>query len=174
MTEKKLTKAELRVQVAKDVLKHLKTLRVLAGNTYVWTDGVDDVDYEKPSQKIARSLQKNGCEVCALGACFLSLVALKNEFDFDGKTIFTRSEITNRLRSVFSDAQMDLIEEAFEWDVEDTPYGARENRLSAFARKYHNNNTYFDSARGFVVVCGDRRLRAIMKNIIENKGTFKP
>lgn len=173
MTKKKPTKAELRVEVAKDVLKHLKTLRVLAGNTYVWSRN-SNVDYDKPSQTIARDLQKNGCEVCALGACFLSLVALKNEFDFDGKTIFTRREITNRLRSVFSDAQMDLIEEAFERYVEATPYGAKEKRLNAFARKYRNNNTYYDTGRGYDVVCGDRRLRAIMNNIIENKGTFKP
>lgn len=173
MTKKKPTKAELRVEVAKDVLKHLKTLRVLAGNTYVWSRN-SYVDFDKPSQAIARDLQKNGCEVCALGACFLSLVALKNEFDFDGKTIFTRHEITNRLRSVFSDAQMDLIEEAFEWDVEATTCGAKEKRLNAFACKYRNNNTYSDTLRSRDVVCSDRRLRAIMKNIIKNKGTFKP
>lgn len=174
MTKKKPTKAELRVEVAKDVLKHRKTLRVLAGNTYVKSSHINEVNYSKPSQDIARDLQKKGCEVCALGACFLSLVALKNEFDLDGSMILTRREITNRLRSVFSDAQMDLIEEAFEWDVEDLPYGAKEKRLNAFACKYRSNNTYYDPSRGYDVACSDRRLRAIMKNIIENKGTFKP
>lgn len=172
MIEQKLTKAELRVEIAKDVLKNLKTLQVLARNTYVRSADLDDIDYDKPSQKVARSLQKKGCEVCALGACFLSLVALKNKFDFGGAGIVTRREVTDRLRSAFSDAQMDLIERAFEWrgNWPAHPYGDEGDRLNTFACKYPHE----DTCDGYITSNGTTRLRAIMKNIIKNNGTFKP
>lgn len=155
-----MTKKELRIAVAKDVLKSLRILLVTPG-VYVKTVEVRPITnfISTNSQKSASNLQKH-CKVCALGACFLSLVKIDNKFDFASnveavdeysfKRYVEPGALFRRLEKVFSAPQLYLIEAAFEdWDPD----------LVVFAPD---------------ITAPTDRLRAIMKNIIANDGTFKP
>lgn len=124
---------------------------------------------------LIKTLKKNDakCEVCGIGACFISLVNLGDNISTNtmiGKRRSFYNGISDRtmrilLRKVFSSNQLTLIESAFE-----------------------KNTTHNDTVSGYEIydekvdaACfGDQyisdaaRLKAIMKNIIKNKGTFKP
>lgn len=176
MKKSKPTKAERRVAIAKDVLAQLRLER------YVATEGVY-VDYkvaelastapDKPLEKLLP--QVKSCEVCALGACFLSAVRKYNDVkagDIDVPETWrshTGEEYTDhnfddgvmrdKLARHFTKTQTNLIESAFEC----MPMGSltRESAQSAISFGY----LYEDS---------HSRLVAIMKNIVKNGGTFKP
>lgn len=173
------TKPQKRVLIAKDVILQIGL------NKFVPQTGC----YVK-SQDILEALPTNGttvelkpllaevttCSCCAKGAIFLSEVMNRNQFsasrrDFEGLGSET---ITDRLDGLFTQNQLDLIETAFERDVieSDNEYlqdGHNDDwsekftsiakKAIAFGKRYSSN---------------DKRLIAIMKNIVANKGTFKP
>lgn len=172
---------KMQVAVARDVLKWIKPSKVKAsGNGYVVNRKAQSCDLllGTDSKKVAKTLQKE-CQVCAKGAMFLSLVAMKNEFNF-GKVIHTlggndydrhisldQTQLVSRLSNVFDKNQLDLIELCFETNE----YEAKESLEIP-----EQDRTLEDDARIF----GGRykrditRLRKIMENIIENKGEFRP
>jgi hypothetical protein len=174
-TKKKLTKKELRIAVAKDVLKSLTEFKPRAGEyfskNFAPRTAKKILDLKTSNQQ-AKALSKN-CEACAIGACFLSMVALDNKFDFSAVTdrkwgdeltgLFYLDDnvMRGRLESAFSMDQLCLIEQAFErgcgpsWKLSPE----EEETAEKFGIK-------FRSDRG--------RLGAIMKNIVENSGTLKP
>jgi len=153
----KKTKAEMRIAIAKDVLKLLNTKRVSATpGTYLYQDseGVTTKDVLKDTQ-FSKRLKK--CEVCALGAMFVAEVDIndklgckfmveENEVRVDSKSIQLGREImVKRLSPFFSKAALNNIENVFE------------------GNDYFWNTTYPDHKK---------RLQAIMNNIIRNDGTF--
>jgi ribosomal protein S27AE len=114
----------------------------------------NDID----AQKYIVKLEKN-CPACALGNMMLSHVRLFDQVTLDQLT-GDREDITDVLEDYFDSDQLYLIEIAFESDA--TFYNrGNEDREKAgiYARKYENPK---------------HRLRAIMVNIIKNKGTFSP
>ncbi len=174
------------VAVAKDVLKQINSLKVKTGNGYVVPNNlvIPGVDCDKDDlQKHVDTVQKK-CTVCALGACIMSKarlydnVLMNKVFDtnsFDGSLSIGYSDINSikdMLTSVFSNLQMGMIESAFEkcqtgtgnhrdddWSDWSTKEQEQIDRAIKFGKKYRSDR---------------KRLAAIMRNIVRNKGVFTP
>ena len=165
----KLTKAEARVEIAKDVLKHLKAMKVTRG-IYCGSNGPPDHALEKlegDAQQHVGVIQKS-CHVCALGSMMVSHIRKFDNFGMD-EFLFGRlgrEQIAETLGKWFSQSQLDLIETAFE------TYPGKDNREAYEAwetgakRKAKLFGNRFKTDR--------QRLKGIMENIVKNKGTFKP
>lgn len=163
-----MTKTELRIAIAKDVIKSLRRITPTTG-VYVGTK--NDAKVQKivelnkgDSKKIAEKV-KSYCEVCALGACFISAVAVDNKWDFEEEDItdsYTDTQLSMRLSKIFTPSQMGLIEAAFECcnrGVFSNILDKRYDAAVAFGEQYKTPRS---------------RLKAIMENIIENDGIFNP
>jgi len=174
---KKLTKAEMRVAIAKDVIAQIKTAKYnpMQG---CWVEEVDGPDYDDwlfdnsrnctvDVQVYTKSIKK--CNVCALGSLFVSAVNKYNNvygtyWSVSTNEVFDTTETNNRspLLRYFTIKQIRLIEYTFEGGMgavcfdDDHPMV---NKAYAFYSRYPDSKD---------------RLLAIMKNIVENKGTFKP
>src|SRR6185369_2611606 len=159
----RMTKAEKRIAIAKDVLKQIKlrTYKPKAG-TYV-----------EISQEIAKTIPRSAdvqlqdmlpkikdCKVCALGACFMSSVRRFNgystgaanlgsvELSGYAEPITSTShkmgswETREQLRRFFSDKQLNLSECWFEgWDYDHFGGGAQRQgspEAVAFRRKHRS------------------------------------
>lgn len=163
-----------RVTIAKDVIAQIEAERYFAkGGSYV---RISEEDNYNGSVKENFEKIKN-CKVCALGGCFLSIVRFKNNVNFDEITDIGAGQFVNNskfkqiLTSIFPAQQLVLIENAFEnggwgeapiFGSDDEKYSvSKQDKREAweFGQKFSNQND---------------RLIAIMQNIIDNKGTFKP
>jgi hypothetical protein len=167
--------------VAQDVLDHMRYVKVTEG-TYCEGELPKGVKSSDESAKKHIDGISKGCRVCALGACFLSYIRLYNNVTLS-ELVGTFSntvtegevfesdyhEISNELDHIFSQAQLCLIETAFElhcinddYDCDDADgytVEAEADAAVAFGRKYDDPKV---------------RLKAIMKNIIKNNGEFIP
>jgi hypothetical protein len=109
------------------------------------------------------------CECCALGAVFMSCTLYNNKTtasDFDSETFFmdeiidSRRTFKNQLTQVFSRAQLRLIECAFEGaNGAFTPAEKDQDAVENWVARFPDSQ---------------KRLIAIMQNIIDNDGTFIP
>lgn len=166
--------SQQRVEVAKDVLKQLELKFLKAERqTYLKVSELTK-DIEKPSDKLDKVFDqvfksRGKCNVCGIGACFVSMVKLGNSIAT--KQVGIKGYIENGdsighydmrrlLDDVFSEDQQSLIECAFE---QDSGFGFApipdRKAAKSFGQKYKHDST---------------RLKAIMKNIIKNKGEFIP
>lgn len=165
----KLSKSEKRVLIAKDVIKALNMRKLVAQHgTYMRVDDpklkrtvlgnkqLSDV-FDKATKK------KDSCHVCALGACFVAGVQRFNnvvatDIGYSAKTEIDDLNNDDTMRDFlvdyFSMEQLHLIENCFESSdaMELAPSG------EDWKPKLE----------------GTERMIAIMKNIVKNKGTFKP
>lgn len=172
-----LSKPEQRVAIAKDVIKQLDAEFYKAMSGTYFESNIEVPASEVQFQKLLKKAKKEGevCVVCAIGSCFTSAVSLGDSFkvDSDNESPYVdgiylsaedmRSELLNK---VFSKKQQNLIEQAFEgvdnnWadDADFVDCTVSSATAIAFGEKYRDVT---------------ERLRAIMENIIKNKGTFKP
>lgn len=144
------------VAVAKDVLKHLRYLRL---GKRAW-----DNSYCQSNQSlvVSGSLQRQSsilerkCGVCAIGGMFISYIRLFNNVsaeevierdmyhEVDDPFFVVRGLIEDKLTGIFSKDQLAQIESEFE------------------------------TGRIWPDLTRRERLRAIMTNIVRNKGTFIP
>lgn len=183
---KNLTKKQARVAIANDVLKLLNSrhLKVASSNGYlVVKDNTDIKDIVGDNmlcdaQPSINKLVKN-CEVCALGSAMVSYVRLfdnitlrelgiHNSFwDKDEIIIETdKIDISEKLGDIFSLEQLDMIEAAFE---RDSTFADYEDKGDSFHNKINKSLLFGEKYKS------DRqRLIAIMQNIVDNDGTFKP
>jgi hypothetical protein len=170
-----LTKAQKRVAIAKDVLLQLRLEHINAVSG-VYLDfpeakqndvGECLVDSDAP---VSAVYNVRDCDVCAKGALFLSAARVKK-----GKTMrdlmithdsgnvdanaLNDNSIVRYLSDIFDDQQLWLIEAAFE---QNDMRSMKDIEAGGDYLRYHLDDSE------------DERLRAIMLNIIENKGTFKP
>lgn len=167
----KPSKAERRVAVAKDVIYRLK--RNLQKGYLGYGNGKAElpkrVTLEDSVQPYINKVQKQ-CNACALGSCFLSYIRLENNVKFKDIAMFKiedgildiyieRYDIEKSLKTIFSEKQMSLIESAFE-------------KSYTFGNGLVNMDQAVSFGEGFDINKG--RIIAIMENIVENKGTFKP
>jgi len=146
---KRVTKKQLRVEIAQNVIKSMDDKVLIPSCAYFY--------YSKNDGK---------CHVCALGACLAGLLTSRGEEFTEGNKQY---DIRNELPKVFSKKQLMLIEIAYERFPElaglfarpDTipPTGKQISRAYAFGLRYTTEET---------------RMRAIMENIIRNGGQFKP
>lgn len=185
--KKKMTERQKKsVAIAKDVLKHLREIKPSNG---IYVDfesgrltkvlGNEDLSNKELKPYIPK-IRKN-CHVCALGACFLSHVGLFNKFKIGNmgvlsqeyyETIKSRQstgyegdEIKAVMLKSLGKKNIALIESAFEAaEMGDDDYGRDTDAAILFGNKYQSGPDG-----------GNRkRLKAIMENLIENKGDFKP
>ena len=162
------TPEERRVLIARDVIAGLalNVFRPTRGQFVLDADG-GDVPIEQ-AQTLADS--RVPCEVCAVGALFVSSLALYDRFerDFSGpiwSDDFVSANAKEFVRlNYFSGPQADLIEVAFEgvtthvWEDEVDLEGVED--ALAFGEEWALNPV--------------ERLAAIMQNIVENNGEFVP
>ena len=158
----KKTKAEQRVEIANDVLKHIKTGKIIAQHGDFWQP---ETPWEFCNKPLKETLQKvKECKVCAIGSVFYSYVMRHNKYviDSDGIYCISETDILNTA-TMFSENQLRLIEAAFE--KKDFSFGVLSLSKSDTAIAYKLKNGLQKD---------EETLIHIMKNIIRNKGTFKP
>lgn len=165
-----------RIRIARDVIAQLNVgkYRARSGSyiSYLSTDAHSSEDVKENFDKIAF------CRVCLLGACLLSITKFKNTLNFGhlraaeegwGTTFRDNALFRNLLLSVFDPVTMAYIEIAFEESnsciiigkniLKATTDYESEERAMKFGRKYTTDLA---------------RMEAIMQNIIDNRGEFKP
>lgn len=166
----KLSKAEKRVAIAKDVLAQIAAKKyVPTQGTYV--DLLDkDVSEEDIGKEVCEVVAGARCDVCAIGSLFMSAVKLGDNLKVDfgeyGDVNFFKSEILTRF---FSKDQLGMMEAAFECSTIGE-YGERASREAAY---------WGEALRDKLVDEGvndpERELlKMIMLNVVRNGGTFKP
>lgn len=155
-----MTKAEQRVQIAKDVLKWLRAGKLEPKHmTYI---NVPTSDALAVGEQVQSFLERNdSCRVCALGATFCAVVLRDNDitmgqlFGLDGKAN-AQARMLEYLSKYFPQSELAAIENAFESFC---GYGRRGGKY------FHGNESLRGQPR--------KRLTIIMKNIIRNGGTFR-
>lgn len=147
------------------------------------------VNRSNPSaqEELTRARKEHSvCRVCARGALLLSKIYKENEFATSAldlcKGAVNMDGITDRtLSELFSIEQLALIEEAFEFDeyeVSEYPNGMNkdilnENEVKA-AHLFSVVFNEYDEDEDEVNVDDAAKLRAILTNMLENDGIFKP
>lgn len=161
---KSLSKAEQRVFIAKDVLESLKLKKYKAEHLIYVETNTSKADEDSKFNQDFVNCDDFSCKVCALGAIFTSKVKIANGFE-SGFDLYLYNpdlddrEMRNNLEKYFSRSQLKAIEHAFEGfenDVEDS-CKTLDSKYKKFHKSYPN---------------ADKRMKAIMNNIIKNKGTF--
>lgn len=184
-TKKRLTKSQMRVEIAKDVISQINSKKLIP-ETGIWMydpklGSIDDhienlIDKAMEDEKNdtcrfepfnARDFTKrvNRCKVCALGSIFVSAVNLYNGVEFksgnEACEAFESLELSP-LSKYFSPHELSFIETCFEGE-DSAHWTDIDGKDSAIAIAY---NRSFPSSKS--------RLVSIMKNIVRNKGNFVP
>jgi len=174
----KASKAERRVMIAEDVLLHITKKKIKPTNwTYFRLPMKKSrvIEPDESLQELMLSESKGACTACAIGALFYSKVvnynacttkqagATANYTQYD--VIVNDISMISNLKDSFAPKQLRLIELAFEGK-----HPGAGSYIHEFAGDlYHNCMNFHDKYNK-----ASGRMRAIMKNIIKNKGTFKP
>lgn len=174
----KLPKKEKAVLVAKDIIAQIKVKKFLPKHQGYVAQTFLQVDEEEDAQKELLTNKSLKCTVCALGACALSIARLGNSLSIadlvamDNTWSDNADPVKESLVSVFDPIALYYIEKAYEtgsstplsedildnyyhidkWDIDDS------NAIN-FGNKYPNS---------------EKRLIAIMENVIANNGVFVP
>lgn len=175
----KLSKTQQRIILAKDVILQVKAkvANAVEGQYFDVDDyGDHDFAYEK-NNEFREIVSDVKCEVCAKGALFLSHIVRTNKFSIlQSLQQQGHDSIINRLAEIFTKNQLDLIETAFEKEVIED-----KNRTLSYpdSRDKFADVILTDIAKAAVKFgkkyrSENNRLIAIMQNIIDNNGTFKP
>lgn len=178
------------MEVANDVIAsiEMKRFRVNVGTFVSFDKTAWDERKEKTDLWSELPALMQSCECCALGACILSFSRFQEEFkptvvdfepDYEGDTrlrLITSNWTINRIEALFGMRMTQMVEVAFElgegyWldhkgedDPEEGEVGCilDENTFAAavaFGKQYPDN---------------EHRMKAIMANILQNKGDFVP
>lgn len=168
----KQTAAEKRVTLCKDVLKGLKTGKIKATSGRYFENQYDFIerwDWENrlvtPKEQLQpKLLAKDAvCHVCQKGALFVCDIMRNNKYKVNNESDLDDEEVqSGRLKKWFTGRQLDLMELAFE-----------KFKKGDWISEYDNDEE-FDKARKFATGNVTARIEAIMKNVIKNKGIFKP
>jgi hypothetical protein len=174
-----LSGPEKRVAIALDVIAALDAKKLTAeSGTYARMKVEDGLPLGNSAQD-ALAAGKIRCDVCALGAVFTCAVERLNELtvdEFEGTRGPRKMHEYLGTHGVFDSHQLSLIESAFERDLflhdEEDDYNSREFEAAIdFGRDFvvfpdeDDDETEFDA---------DGCMRAIMQNIVKNKGEFRP
>jgi hypothetical protein len=173
-----------RVMLAEDVLQRIALGQMIPTNytgvAIFEFDDAGDIDYdqqctindqidERKRVSIKKTLDTGiQCKVCAKGGLFVSYIARVNKMTWASwvnDTTHTTASM-KKLRQIFSEKQLAMIEGAYEGDVliEKDVKGRKmftddeETIISVFRNEYNNDPI--------------QTLHAICENIIENNGTF--
>jgi hypothetical protein len=163
-TEKfgKLTAAQKRVAIAKDVLKQIKARKLII-RTGNFVDVPIDYYFEEHNKQYLNSSSAQPCTVCAIGAAIVCGIRLFNEVSFKGDV--TPEESWPLIRHFFSANQAVLIEAAFECGGHYShSYGPWPSDVDVSAARQFGEKYDSDEDRAI----------AIFQNIVANNGVFKP
>lgn len=190
----RMTKAQQRVYVCKDLLKQMDSRKFVAEHmTYLQPSSSGRLlfgDLPLTSSAADRFAKIDQCLGCAIGGLLWSLVGQKNEASVGDLSRASRSPSSRAehnagldmlkarvyLASTFSVAQQSLIERTFENFTDERAGGALKpisekqlERLRKFRAK-HASPVYdrFEQRHA------DELFRAILHNMIANHGTFRP
>jgi hypothetical protein len=168
-------KAKLRMAVAQDIIDQVYMQKFVPNSgSYLRFLDTENAEYKESVKDNFEKIRE--CHVCAIGACLLSAIKFKNSFTFADleqvkeTEFFLHSDKVHKLLSIFSPQQLLLIETAFE----------RSEHGSKIARKIDEyvgtkiSNIHEAERFGRRHEWDSNRMIAIMENIIENKGEFKP
>lgn len=173
-----MTRAERKVVLCQDVLARIKQERLLISpGSYIKNFYRIPELFSKPEKDFVGPVTPDDClvvekhcSVCARGALLLSRIRLFNSVNWDdlkvGRTIgITQDQTSDILSEAFYSEELLAIEAAFE------------------AEEYEENDGFIGEDEEYSWDCigfglqypsSDDRLVAIMENIIENNGEFKP
>ena len=150
---KKMTRAERRVAICKDVIKQLDAGRYIASSTYLElaNDGEELVETKD------NPISNKTCYLCGKGAMFVSKVS-----KFNGVKPFVPNnthpwDMVEGVSDAFSKDQMDNIERLFEC------FFSSHSLLGSYGKWL-----------SWKLNSQEERLRIICQNIIDNKGTLRP
>lgn len=117
---KSLPKNKARVEIAKDVLAALKIQKIRAANgSYVYSERLP----KGASYELRDQLALVQCDVCAIGAACVAVVARDNKFTVEGWLGVGGRQAAERLSEFFSTRQLSEMECAYE--VTDFPIVCR-------------------------------------------------
>lgn len=182
-----LSKEEQKVIIAQDVLDQIAARRYIA-NTGCYIRRMNG-SYTSYEDDIKENWDKiYSCEVCAIGACLMSITHYKNKLKFN-QTPSCKYDwdkiYTELLTSVFTPEEVTIMEIMFE--------GVYEEGIDNIGRDILYYNTDSETTKKAIAWCEERRdednkdnedrkeekekedeqvLTAIMENIISNKGNI--
>lgn len=190
----KQTKAEKRVTIAKDAIASIKAGLIKAVTGQYWKNIMDFTPQNENDGSV--NLQevlcetKKSCHVCEKGALFIASVVRDNKVQmnwigFDEKThnrLENNSGQVNHLKKWFDELQLDMMENAFEEEFvnegfDGTYKGRRTLRRYVLGKKeklFLKSKKFGDKYNVSGKHNVEKRMIAILENVIKNKGTFKP
>lgn len=159
--------AEKRVIIAKEVIEQIQLHKLNPdhGSGYL-TIKMETAELKnklrgETLQEVLLTRDDVSCTVCGIGALVVGCSIINGECKVRDETALrhgTRQPFKNHLDDHFSTRQLNLVEAAFEkWGAGHALHG--NDKAASFGWRYE------DPAN---------RLTAIMQNVINNKGTFKP
>jgi hypothetical protein len=161
----KMSPANKRVAIAKDVIQYVKVDKKIdpQSNTYLLFSNIHPPSYDSDTQiqnlLITRDFE---CTACAVGSMFVSAVLRYDNIVCGSFRYEMNRGFRQYLGQFFSQDQIDLIESAFECrmiSIDGNPDDTDLCQAVIFGKKYSDDYS---------------RILAIMENIIENNGEFKP
>jgi hypothetical protein len=167
-----------KVIIAKDVIAQLNTRKYIAENgTYMLVEKAINLKPGKDIKSIINQ-KKVECKVCAIGAVFASCIRINNKMDskhHSSSLGLTDTNMVNRLSGIFSEYELALMEFAFEGFHHRNVYLSDEDvdKAKKFTKRVLREVKYNDED-DVDAKDSEALLRAIMENIITNKGIFKP
>lgn len=170
----KLSKAEKRIVILKDALKHLKADRIRADIGHVLKIQGDICDFKGEELQAVLKKQKT-CTVCVRGGMLFSMVWRLDKFKLGVNTSTLRgtagegSQDDKYLRKIFTINQLMMMERAFEGQYHD-----RREFTYVTGMPYLPNDVADKCKRFCYGRSPHERFEAILKNAIKNKGIFKP
>lgn len=175
----KLTKGQKRVAVAQDVIASLKSgqIKAIQGT---WAEPLRRENFvpEDKEVEFCEVLNKTKCKCCGLGALFVE--AVKRFDKFKSVVAVDDYDIYHYLKKIFSEEQLDMIECSFECGDGVNKEGSFKDAIPSISSYgeycYEYNSKTYDRCVRFGKTFKTPRLRmtAIMQNIVNNNGTFKP
>jgi len=160
-----------RVAIAKDVLKHLDAQRIEADKGRYFVPETQHIYAGKQLKDVLPKIKH--CKVCALGSMFYSYVSKYNNYiipKYGVRGVNNQADKMRDLMDMFTRQQLNLIETAFERRVIEIDERSVSKTVLYRAMDFGERKGIggWDDDRD------DRTLRAIMDNVIKNKGTFRP
>lgn len=160
-------------RVAYDVLQQIRTRKLHARTGgYITADLSRTIDVGTPVCSLLDTNNASACHVCALGGLFMGLAlndkSIKIAYKHYSYDSFTEpANFRVQLKDIFEPHQLNMIESAFEVQgmVDGYTYDRSEIASDDLKAAIRFGNRYTSN---------ENRLRAIMNNIVENRGIFRP
>jgi len=163
-----LSPSEKRVEIAKDVVASIRKGQYYAcSGVYVHPNYTVDCHDDEQFQNLLKNNEVT-CSVCAIGACFMSLIRFTNnltvgEYHSSSSRFGQDNDFRRRLEEYFPPEQLGLIEAAFEQAEGFALNMGVDSGLATKAMNFRTDEE--DDEDALIRIC---------ENITENNGEFIP